>query len=427
MTQTNPKNEVTLEIGALSYGPYGIGRIGGKAFLIPQTAPGDVVAATVVEAKERYAIGRVAHLLHASPLRQSPPCPYVAECGGCSWQHLGYEAQLRAKEQNVGDALSRIGKLDGFELRRIVPSPEPYHYRRRVRLQRQGTAVGFYRAGSHELVEVASCMIADQRLNTALSPVRHWAAELRTAIEHVEIVAGDKTHEIVMLADAAVEFVPTDEAACAALISRSGIAGVIVRGRGWRRTWGRTEISLDSGPDGCLEAQADVFTQVNAQGNRRLVDQLLRAGEFTDMDRVLELYCGAGNFTIPIARRVRGITALEGYRPAVESARRSAQLNGIDNVEWLCAPVPRGVARLRTRRETFPKIVLDPPRAGAKGIERDLTMLGAEKIVYVSCNPTTLARDVAAFSKHGYRLRSVQPIDLFPQTFHVETIAELTR
>jgi 23S rRNA (uracil1939-C5)-methyltransferase len=427
MTESNAKNEVTLAIDALSYGPYGIGRLEGKAVMIPHTAPGDTVLAGIVESKERYAVGSVVRLIRSSGLRQQPPCPYVPECGGCSWQHLSYEAQLKAKEQNVSDALRRIGKLDGFELRPILSSPDTYHYRRRIRLQRDGKAVGFFRAFSHDLVEVESCLIADEKVNQAIEPVRDWTGILKTPLEHVEIVTGDEADEIVAVAEAAAEFAPGDAAACEALVAESSIGGVIVRRRGWRKTWGATELSLMIEPGTSLKVQADLFTQVNTKGNRRMVSELLQAGEFTKDDRVLELYSGAGNFTIALAKLVRGAAAVEGYRPAVESAKRSAQLNGIDNIDWLCAPVPDTVARLKKRRERFSKIVLDPPRAGAKGIERDLAVLGADKILYVSCNPTTLARDVSGLSKHGYRLRTVQPIDLFPHTFHVEAIAELVR
>src|SRR5262245_52527603 len=135
MSQTNAKPAVTLEIDSLLYGPYGIGRIEGKALMIPHTAPGDTVEARIIEAKERYAIGEVIRLINSSPIRQNPPCPYVGTCGGCSWQHIQYQAQLRAKQQSVEDSLRRIGKLGGFEMRPIIPSPTEYHYRRRIRLQ----------------------------------------------------------------------------------------------------------------------------------------------------------------------------------------------------------------------------------------------------------------------------------------------------
>src|SRR5881398_1823572 len=161
MNQSNAKNEFTLEIDSLSYGPYGIGRHEGKAVMIPNTAPGDKVLARIVESKERYAVGELLGLMASSPMRQNPPCPYVGECGGCSWQHLRYEAQLKAKQQSVEDALRRIDKLDKFELRPIIPSANEYHYRRRIRLHVDShRRLGFYHASSHRLVEIDSCLIA---------------------------------------------------------------------------------------------------------------------------------------------------------------------------------------------------------------------------------------------------------------------------
>jgi 23S rRNA (uracil1939-C5)-methyltransferase len=158
-----------------------------------------------------------------------------------------------------------------------------------------------------------------------------------------------------------------------------------------------------------------------------MLDELLTAGEFHRADRVLELYSGAGNFTLPMAQRVRKLAAIEGDRDAVSGAKLNAQKNALDNIRWSCSAVPKAVAQLRKRHEQFTKIVLDPPRAGAKGLETDLAALGASQIFYISCNPTTLARDLAALSNYGYKLRMVQPIDFFPQTFHVETLAVIER
>jgi 23S rRNA (uracil1939-C5)-methyltransferase len=177
----------------------------------------------------------------------------------------------------------------------------------------------------------------------------------------------------------------------------------------------------------CVQVDGDVFTQVNSVGNRQLLNELLTAADFIRDDRVLELYSGAGNFTHSIAKRVGDIVAVEGYRPAFESGKRSAESNGISNIHWICAPITTALAQLKKRRQSFSKIVLDPPRTGAKGIERELAALDAEKILYISCNPTTLARDLAALTQQGYSLRSVQPVDLFPHTFHVEAIATLVR
>jgi 23S rRNA (uracil1939-C5)-methyltransferase len=430
MSQTNAKNVITLEIDALSYGPHGIGRLGGKAVMVPHTAPGDTVEAQIVESKERYAVGEMLRLIAPSPFRQTPRCPYVGACGGCSWQHLRYEAQLKAKQQSVEDALRRIGKLDRFELRPIMPSSNEYHYRRRIRLRINASRkLGFYGASSHHLVEIDSCAIAEDHLNRSLESLRRWVRAIKTNIEHLEIITGDEPNQIVAVAQALDELATQDKVICEKLVAgdESGISGVIFRGRDWRKVWGRPTISVKLLSDCTLAVDADVFTQVNPDGNRRILQQLLAAAEFQVGDRILELYSGAGNFTLPIAKRVDNVVAIEGHRPAVSAGKLNAQRSGIDNIHWICSPVPQAVARLKRRQEKFTKIILDPPRAGAKGIENDLAALGASKIFYVSCNPTTLARDLAALAKQGYELQIVQPIDLFPQTFHVEALAVMER
>lgn len=433
MAHTNAKTALTLEqeieIDALSYGPYGIGRMDGKAVMIPDTAPGDKILARLVESKERYAVGAVIRLIEASPLRQTPPCPYVGRCGGCSWQHLQYETQLKAKQQSVADALRRIGKLSDFELKPIIAARDPFHYRRRIRLQAGAAGgLGFFAAGSHSVVEIDSCLIADARLNAALAALRLWRSELNGAMEHLELIAGDEVNEIVVVAQPADSFHASDEPACERLIgANNSISGLIVLARTGRKIYGRTLITVKLQDDLTLQVDADVFTQVNADGNRQMIEQLLATGNFHGHDRVLELYCGAGNFTLPLAKRVAEVTAVEGYRAALTSGELNTQRYRLENIRWQCADVPQAVARLKRQRQHFSKIVLDPPRTGAKGIEADLAALDAEIILYVSCNPTTLARDLAALTKFGYKLSSVQPIDFFPHTFHVESLAVMIR
>ena len=433
MTQTNAKSGLTpepqIEIDALSYGPYGIGRLGGKAVMIPNTAPGDAVVARITENKERYAIGAIERLIRPSPLRQIPPCPYAGRCGGCSWQHIQYDAQLKAKEQSVADALRRIGKLAGFELKPIIRSGDSYHYRRRIRLQvGRGPSLGFYGAASHELVEIDACLIAAEHLNAVIEPVRRWLGNLATTIDHVELATGDEPDEIVIIARATDRFIPRDQPVCEQLLGAAeSIRGLVMLGQDWRETWGHTAITVRLSGELSLKLDADVFTQVNAEGNRQMLSRLLAAGNFHGRDHVLELFCGAGNFTLPVATLVEEIVAVDGYRPAIASGKLNAQKNALENIRWISSSVPQTVAQLKRQKKSFSKIVLDPPRAGAKGIEADLAALGAEMICYISCNPTTLARDVAALANHGYKLHTVQPIDFFPHTFHVESLAVLMR
>ena len=427
MPQNNINDSVTLDIDRLSYGPYGIGRDSGKAVMVPHTAPGDQVAVRIVESKPRYDVGAITRLISPSPLRQTPPCPYFTACGGCSWQHLRYEAQLKAKQQSIVDALQRIGKLADFELKPIVPAPKEYHYRRRIRLQ-VGTnnMLGFFGTASHQLVEIRSCLIADERLNNALELLRDWIRRLRTAVEYVEIVAGDQPAEVVAVIGAVTSFASADESICEGLTRESEtIRGLILSGANWRRTWGQTAITIALGADLSLMVDADVFTQVNAAANLQMLQALLGAAQFNRSDRVLELYCGAGNFTLSIAQQADEVIGVDGDRSAIRHGKLSAQKNNLTNIRWTCAPVPKAVAEFRRRREEFTKIILDPPRAGAKEIAASLPGLNPSRIVYVSCNPTTLARDLAELAKRGYRLQMVQPCDFFPQTFHVETLAVL--
>lgn len=418
-----------LEIDALSYGPYGIGRLEGKAVMVPHTAPGDVVECRLTEAKERYAIGALIAVVKPSPVRQAPPCPYVPACGGCTWQHVQYAGQLKAKEQNVEDALRRIGKLSGYELRPIIPSPVEYHYRRRIRLQVSPSGkLGYYGAASHRIVEIDSCSIADGRLNRAIETARRWLGRIRTPIEDLELVCGDELHELVLCARAADSLTPKDKAESEKWLKENGAPrGLIVREEGRRAVWGQPAISVRLADDLILTLDADVFTQVNPAANRRVVSELVDHARLEASDRVLELYCGAGNFTLPVAKRSREVVAVEGDRRAIANGKLNAQKHGLENIRWVGSAVPAAVAELRRQGEKFAKVILDPPRAGAKGIEADLAALGAELILYVSCDPTTLARDLRALAEWGYRTKLVQPIDLFPQTYHVEALAVAER
>lgn len=429
MAESNAKNAFTLEIGSLSHGPYGIGRHDGRVIMVAGTVPGDRVTARLIESKGSYAIAELIDITQPSAQRRRPPCPYVGPCGGCPWQQIDYGAQLTAKQQSLEDALRRIGKLKDFDILPIVAAPREFHYRRRIRLRcNNRRQVGFSRSLSHDLVEIDSCEVASEQVNRALEHVRSWVKEAATNIVEIEIVAGDGENELVLIAIAAGPLAPSDSATIRKLLDGgAGLRGVIVAGYGRRQVWGDTRISVATETDMCLAVEADVFTQVNPAGNRTILHHLLRAGEFANRDYVLELYCGAGNFTLPIARRAGKVVAVEGHRHAVDSGKLNAQRNGIENIRWRVAPVPAALAQLARRKERFNKIVLDPPRAGAKGIEQDLAVLNAETILYISCDPATLARDLAALAQRGYKLQTVQPIDLFPQTFHMEALAVVKR
>ncbi|MEK7210183.1 MAG: 23S rRNA (uracil(1939)-C(5))-methyltransferase RlmD, partial [Candidatus Binatota bacterium] len=426
--QMNP-TPVTLKIDSLSYGPYGVGRNEGQVILVPLTVPGDEAEVRISEEKNNYSVGELIRLINPSPLRQNPPCPYVGQCGGCPWQQIVYEAQLAAKEKSLEDALRRIGKLEGFERLPILRSPKEYRYRRRIRLQVDGRKrLGFHRAFSHELIEIDSCLIAEPAVERQLSHAREWLKRLTTRIRHIEMVASNADGAVVLVGKAEGGFAPEDDLASSRFLAdHEGIGGLILFGRGWRRSWGKEKISIDSEDGLTMEADGEVFTQVNREGNRRLAGEILQWGNFNSHDRVLELYCGAGNFTLPVSRRCKEVVAVEGDTRSVENGKTNGRLSRLENIRWIRSHVPGALKQMSERGERFSKIILNPPRSGAKGLEDDLARLEAEKILYVSCNPPTLARDLAALSKKGYKVTRVRPVDLFPHTFHVETLAEIMR
>ncbi|HEY1268956.1 MAG TPA: 23S rRNA (uracil(1939)-C(5))-methyltransferase RlmD [Candidatus Binatia bacterium] len=419
--------KLPLKIDALAYGPYGIGRHNGRVVMVPLTVPGDEIEATIVEDKGNYAVGTLSEIVTASPARLEPPCPYVGDCGGCPWQMVNYEAQLEAKQKSVADALRRIGKLENYELLPIIPSPEQYRYRRRIRLHvAPGRRLGYHRLFSHQLIEIASCLIASEGADRRLDSARALIDRLVSRVVELEIVESDDRDSVVFAGKVDGAIASDDGAIAEAFLAgRPDVAGLVLFGKNSRRSWGRDKIIVEPEDGLAMEVDAEVFTQVNRDGNRQLVRELIDWGALSPSDRVLELYSGAGNFTLPIAWRAGDVVAVEGDAHAVANGKKNGDKHDLKNIRWIHAHAPQAARRLREAGERFTKIVLDPPRSGAKGLENDLAALGAGTILYVSCNPATLARDLAALAKKGYVLKRVRPVDLFPHTFHIEALAEL--
>ncbi len=423
---------LTVTIDHLSYGPAGIGRVDGKVIFVPGTVPGDTVEVVIEEDKKTYAVARLVSVQQPSPQRRQPPCPYIPRCGGCPWQHISYAEQLRAKEALVRENMRRVGGLAEPPVLPIIPSPQEWHYRHRIRLRTEPPArLGFYQARSHELVEIESCHIAGETSPDQLRVARDWLAVLQTIVRRVEllnseaVLRSDTPPRIVLVGNAEGPFQAADAAACTRFLNdHPEVGGLVLFGRGWRHEWGEVGITLDLGMDDFfLVVSSGTFTQVNLAGNRTLIATLLRIGDFSTQDNVIELYCGAGNLSLPLASRVRALIGVEQDRVAVANARANVARLGFANVRFMHTSVRKGVAALVQNGEHADVVVLDPPRAGAAEVIDRLPRLGAQKIVYISCDPTTLARDLQRLGQHGYRVVALQPIDLFPQTYHVETIA----
>jgi len=420
-------DELTVTIDSLAYGIFGVARTDRGVVFVPGVAPGEVARVRIVDDKRDYREAELVEILQPSPARRVPPCPYVPECGGCAWQHLDYPAQLEAKEAILRQTLARIGGFDhaALEIRRILASPQ-WAYRHRLTLRVDGEQrLGFYQHRSHRLVEITRCQIADQAVNAHLDVARQWLRGVSTTVRRLEIVSA-RDRRVVLVGNAEGAFRHDDAYHEKFLRAHPTVGGIVLFGKGWRRTFGKPFVDLEIDGDLVLESQGG-FTQVNPDGNRRLVETVLDLAAPNEEDRVLDLYCGAGNFTLPLARRVREVLGVETDPASVVQARRNADRSGLTNCRFIereSAAAARGLAASRDR---FSLVVLDPPRSGAADVVEHLAALASDRLLYVSCNPATLARDLRRLTRIGFALGPIQPIDLFPQTYHLEAVACLTR
>jgi 23S rRNA (uracil1939-C5)-methyltransferase len=416
---------LTLTIESLAYGVFGVARTAEGVVFVPETAPGDVVRARVVAGRGGHREAEAVQILRPSPARRAAPCRYLPECGGCPWQHVDYPAQLAAKEASLRDALVRIGGFPAAQLdvRPILPSPE-WAYRHRVTLRVGGEhRLGFYRHRSHRLVEIEECLIADDTVNRHLAAARSWLRGASTSIRRLEIAnAGDG--RAVFVGNAEGRYRHDGEYHEKFLRAHPTVRGIVLHGGGWRHAFGDPRVVVDLPGDLTLETQGG-FTQVNAAGNRLLVGTVLDLAEPGEDDRVLDLFCGAGNFTLPLARRVAAVTGVEREPWTLGDARRNADRLGLRNCRFLQQEAAAAARALAAEGKRFSLVLLDPPRSGALAVLEPLSRLDPRSIVYVSCNPATLARDLARLRDLGFRPGPIQPIDLFPQTYHLETVVRL--
>lgn len=414
---------LVVTTGEMAYGPHAVARADGKVLFVRGAAPDEEVEVTVREERPRYGYADVVAVRRPSAQRRVAPCPYQPRCGGCPWQHLDYAAQLAAKHRIVVEQLRRLGGLE-VEVAAPLPSPRELGYRRRVKLRVADGIVGFHAAASHELVAVDHCLLAEPAVDAVIATLSPLVRRLRSAVRRLEITAGGAGGRVVIAGEVEGGWVEDDETVCRAwLVERPEVAGLLLRGRGWRRAWGDATIAAASAGGPPLRLQAPSFTQVNDGANRLLIECVRRLVAPRPGLRVLDLYAGAGNLSLPLRRAGAEVTAVEQDREAAAAARANAADEEGPPLRVLAMAAEAAVQRLAEAGERFDVVLLDPPRSGAAGC---LPSLSAPRLVYVSCDPTTLARDLRALSP-AYRVDVVQPIDFFPQTYHVETVVAATR
>ena len=433
--------EVTIE--RMCFGGAGFGRLDGKACFVPFTAPGDRARIRVVKEKRSFLEGELLELPVPSPLRVDPACPLFGSCGGCNWQHLPYAEQLKQKGEIFGETLRRIGRVPGECLLPPAPSENRYGYRSRIQLKlsRKGgtTALGFFRGSSHEVVDApGGCPIADPLLNRITGEFRALLpglAEL-AVLTQIDLAIGDDGESVAVLHHDGKDPAPLTEALLGARARLPSVSGLFLRlGAKSRieKVFGIDSLSYGM-PAGLFPGSRPMrlrfgrggFSQVNYPQNLRLIRTVFEMAELAGTERVLDLYCGNGNISVPIAPFVGKLVGVEGYAPSIDDALANAKANGVVNASFQVSDAALAVGRLAARGERFDLVILDPPRSGAEAVG-GLARLAPKSIIYVSCDPPTLSRDLALLGEKGYQVESSQPVDMFPQTYHLESVTLLKR
>lgn len=446
-----PPEQITLEIQDLTDQGDGLGRWEGLAVFVPQTVPGETVRVEVTERAKRFARARLLEVQTPAPERTTPPCPVAETCGGCSWQHLRYEAQLQAKQKQVYAALQRLG---GFHDPKVAPilASEPLHYRNKVAFpvvpgpDRKQLRIGYFQPGSHDLVEFGSCPAQDERIDQAYRfllqelPQLGWSAWSRDTDEgllrHVLLRVGRRTGETLLTLVTRHPVFGDIKATAARWLEQSpDLRGVCLNLNPHpdQRILGK-QTELLAGTDEIEEVFGgmrfgvgpETFFQVHTEQAERILELLLEQWSSSGDQILWDLYCGIGTFTLPLARHFRKVWGLEWERASVEQARRNASRNGIANVEFRQGAAEKSLRALPERPDF---VFLDPPRQGCDPkVLQQLRKLGPAQIAYLSCNPATQSRDLKLLCDSGkYRVTLIQPADFFPQTPHVECLVLLVR
>lgn len=419
-----------LEIQKLADDGRGIAHEGGRTWFVSGALPGEQVEARVLACRSQVVDARCEQVLVASELRRAPFCPLAGECGGCSLQHLPHAEQLALKQQTLASQLQRLAGIAPQQWAAPLSCGER-DYRRRARLAVRCTEagqlqVGFRASASQSIVDLDACPVLVQALQTVLAALPACLRSLQKpqAIGHVELFEGSA---LAMLVRHVRPLPEADQQALRAFCASQQVQLWWQGDTGPQPDQPGTVLDYRLEAEGLsLECRPGDFVQVNAAMNEAMLVQAMDWLAPQSGERILDLFCGLGNFSLPLARRAAAVVGVEGVTEMVERARQNAARNALDNLEFRRADLSQPLEG-RWLQQGFDAVLLDPPRDGAAGVTGQLAELGASRVLYVSCNPATLARDAASLAAQGFRLERAGILDMFPQTAHVEAMALFTR
>ncbi len=427
-----------LEVVDLSHEAQGIARLDGRAIFIDGALPGETVEAQLLQRRKGVQEAKLVQIVKASPDRVEPKCVHYAMCGGCAEQHLSSDKQLELKQQQLLENMARIGKVD---VPVVLPplQADVWHYRRRARLgarwvaQKGRTLVGFRERNDNKLADIRRCEVLREPLSSLIEPLSVLLGSLsvRDKVPQVEAAVADNVTALVIriLAD----LTETDVAALHVFRLQHGVQ-IYLQREGYDSikplhpesmqplVYGLPQFKLE------FEFLPNDFIQVNGALNQQMVALALQLLEVNANDEVLDLFCGLGNFSLPLAQQAKQVLGIEGEASLVERARQNARRNNLTNAEFMVANLFEEHKDSPFAKRKFNKVLLDPPRAGAREILPVIAKCGAKRVVYISCHPGSLARDTDILVHElGYTLKSAGVFDMFPHTAHVESVAVFER
>ena len=454
VTQTIPVRKgqtYELQIDRLGTSGEGVGRYDSFTVFVPNALPGETVSVVIEEVKNSYARGRIKQILHESADRVAPLCVLYEECGGCQLQHLSYEAQLHAKRAQVVDALTHIGKLPQIPVRETLRAEEPWNYRNKMQFpigRNSGQIViGCFAQGSHRIINTENCHIQRVENNDLANTAREIAEQLHIPVYNEDTHKGvlrhivgrvGRSNDLMAVIVTATKQLPRAKDFVRMMRERlPNLVSVhqniqtyhnnVIMGRDTQLLWGRPTI-IDSLGRLNFHISPRSFFQVNTRQAERLYEQALSYADLHGTETVIDAYCGTGTITLFLAQKARKVYGIEIVQPAILDARKNARDNHIKNAEFIVGDATAVMPALYKQGIRPDVVVVDPPRAGCtETVLRTFANMKPNRIVYVSCNPATLARDLAILKELGYLAQEVQPVDLFPQTSHVENVCLLRK
>ncbi|MCE5189480.1 MAG: 23S rRNA (uracil(1939)-C(5))-methyltransferase RlmD [Eubacteriales bacterium] len=439
-------DELVVIIESLTSEGQGVARVDGYAVFIVGALVGEEVKAHVIKVMPSYAIAKAIEIIKPSPDRVRPACPVFAQCGGCALWHLSYPAQLRQKQQWVEDALVRLGAFSGVPMQPIVGMEEPVRYRNKgsfpFGVAGSGAVFGFYAERSHRLVPFSDCLIQDERIVDAARRVAAWANASGIPVYDETTGEGHLRHVVARTtADGELMVVVVTKGPlkkkddllsfledCDSVWHNENTRDTnVVFGDRFTLLSGKAALTETIGDKRFLVSPQS-FLQVNRIQTRALYETAREFLAAKPEETVVDAYCGVGTISLFVAGDCRRVIGVEQVAPAVEDAKANAKANGVSNAEFVCGNVEDVLPRLIAAKEQIDAIVLDPPRKGCEEAAlAAIAQSSVSRVVYVSCNPATLARDCKYLSEHGFALSAVRPVDMFPQTCHMETVVLMER